>query len=373
MVDYEDITMDRMMNAFNARITGQEETKKKIASAVYTHYKLLDLNERRKDECYVKRHLGNILVYGPSGSGKTELFRALRDSLDIPVYIVDTPSISNAGYKGYTISEMLDDFITVSHGDPEKGILVFDEFDKIIDMANSDIQGAGYAKSLVNEFLKLSEGKQIPCTKDGEEYIWNTADVLMVFIGSFGQLIKEREQKRNEAVTGFCAHEMKEDKPLTKDLSLKDFLDYGINKEFMGRVSLICHLEGLDKKGLKNILLHSSNSPLKKYEEMLQEQNVGITFSDSAINYMIEAALALDLGARGLEKIVDPYMMELLFTIGEKRNLIGHVTLDNLKKNRMPKMKAGDPCAASRRKSKAFQKVLKAARAARKENYPFFD
>ncbi len=374
MVDYEDITIERLMNAFNSRISGQEETKKKLASAVYTHYKLLDMNERKKDDgSFVKRHLGNILVYGPSGCGKTELFRSLRDSMDIPVFIVDTPSISNAGYKGYTMCELMNDYLTVTQGEPEKGILVFDEFDKILDMANADITGAGYAKSLVNEFLKLSEGKQVPCKKEDEDYIFDTSDILMVFVGSFGQLLHEREEKKtrsSEHVTGFVTPDVKKSELMDSELTLQDFLNYGVNKEFIGRISLICHLDGLDKKAMKDILLHSGNSPLKKYDEMLWEQQVGITFSDSAINYMVEKAMELNLGARGLEKIVDPYMMKVLFTVGNERYRLLRVTLDAFKKNRVPKMKYGDPGAEFRRKCVPFQKVLKKVR---KENYSFFD
>lgn len=336
-----DMTIDNIMKCFNERISGQIETKKKLASAIYTHYKLLEMNEKNKDtEGYVKRSSGNILVYGPSGCGKTEFFRAIHDAFDVPVFTVDIPAISASGYKGKTLDDIMNDYITTNQLNGSKGIIIFDEFDKLVDEVKTEGHYGEYAKSLINEFLKLSEGKEIYAGDDDDGPIYlDTTDILMVFMGSFGRLIREKKERNGKHTPGFSVEENKPEAVHNEDLSMDDLIKHGLTNEFMGRIALVCQVKQLTKKDFKDILLHSKNSPMMKYMDLMAMEKNGLYFSEAAINYIVDASYALGIGARGLTRVMDSFMMDVIYAFNNKHNVNIYITESLFRNNKMPTVK----------------------------------
>lgn len=347
-----DITIDRIMKCFNERISGQTETKKKLASAIYTHYKLLEMNEKNKDtEGYVKRSSGNILVYGPSGCGKTEFFRAIHDTFDVPVLTVDIPAISASGFKGKTLDDIMNEYIESNMLNASQGIIIFDEFDKLLDEVKTEGQYGEYAKGLINEFLKLSEGKEIYCGENDEGPMYlDTTDILMVFMGSFGRLLREKTEKEQKHAPGFAMEESSDTKQKEVALSLSDFIKHGLTNEFMGRVSLICEVKQLTKANFRDILLKSKNSPMMKYMDLMAMEGNRLYFSKKAVSYIVDTAFSLGVGARGLSRVMDSFMMELIFAFHGIHNVNIYVTEELMRQGKVPRVKAPSNTAKEIRK-----------------------
>lgn len=333
------VTVQKIMDLFNKRIVGQEETKEKLASAIYAHYKFLEINEKMKwKDDFVKKHTGAILVYGPSGSGKTELFRCLRDGLGVPLKIIDTPTLSNAGYKGMTMQEVFEDY----YYEPDRtkqemknyGIIVFDEFDKVCDYAKySDGPNREYYKGFMNEILKLVEGKNF----DGKD----TGDLLIVFLGSFGRRLRELNAPKDKTM-GFGASVDGPVDEVKTDLSNKDLLDFGLNPELLGRISLICQVDGLGTTMYKKILADESISPLKDYKLLFEDQYNELTFSASAINYIAEEAAKLGLGARGIRRVLDSYMLDVIYCTAGMQGRSINVTGRDMRNKKVPRIQKAD-------------------------------
>lgn len=334
MIELKNVNTENLMHAFNKRIAGQEKTKQLLSAAISLHYAMHRLNEENSlNSGYVKNNSGNIIIYGPSGCGKTELFRVLKDELDVPMEIVDTTSISASGYKGNTLLEVASEFLKKYEDEADKGILIFDEFDKLLDLAKEDGNSGSYAKGFINEFLKFSEGTTV-YTDYGA---LDTSALLIVFVGSFGKLMKEKN--RDASCVGFFTDsETKENEGTA--LTSEDFIQYGVSKEFMGRVNLICEVKALTKNDYKDILTYSANSPLIKYKKILEYSDNTLSFTNAALNYMIEEAVKMNLGARGLSKVLDPYMLSLIANLGVKSKMKITITDKCLKNKKMPMMRA---------------------------------
>ena len=334
MIELGDLDTELLMHAFNKRIAGQEETKRLLSAAVTMHYKIQWINE---ETCLtsgaVKYTSGNIIIYGPSGCGKTEFFRVLRDELNVPIEVIDSTAVSGAGYKGNTLIDLMGEYVRKYEDMADKGIIIFDEFDKLLDLAAKEGNAGEYAKGFLNEFLKFSEGTMVH-TEYGD---LDTSDLMMVFVGSFRSLLKEKN--RDASCLGFFTNkEVKE--TAGGRLSTEDFISYGVSPEFMGRVNLICEVKALTKNDYKDILTYSTNSPLVKYEKIFNFSNNKLTFTHAAINYLAEEATKMNLGARGLTKLLEPYMLTLLANLGNKKDLSITVTDKCLKNRKMPLCKA---------------------------------
>ena len=324
------ITVKEISRIFEERISGQEETKKKLAAAVAMHYQMLEHNKKSANTPgYVKKHMGSILLYGPSGSGKTEFFRALRDSLGIPVIIWDTTSITASGYKGDNLTDLLVSYYGTYKDDADSGIFIFDEFDKVCDLAHSDTQSGEYARSFLNEFLKLVEGKEFD-THD-------TGDILMVMTGSFGKLVNEKKTPVTEKVMGFGSAVVPEEKQKSM-LTNKDFIQYGITPELMGRISVICNVDPLTKDALKSILLQKTTSPIKGYQEVFAESGNELKFTNTAIDYIVDESMKYGLGARGLQKVLTPYMLDVVYETDGMKNIRLSVTGRDMQNRNVPRI-----------------------------------